>query len=90
MSRLSVVHSGKNDPGAFCRREIHFDARHQEQSVGGGDVVGVEQTVTQTRQHPLTPATAQGSPTVPSSEYTHAHDMKEEHEGRTESAKING
>lgn len=50
MSRLSVVHSGKNDPGALRRREFHFDARHQEQSVGGGDVVGVEQTVTQTRQ----------------------------------------
>ena len=31
-----------------------------------------------TRQHPLTPATAPGSPAVPCSEYTHAHETKEE------------
>ena len=31
-----------------------------------------------TRQHPPTPATAPGSPAVSYSEYTHAHDTKEE------------
>ena len=31
-----------------------------------------------TRQHPLTPATAPGSPAVPCLEYTHAHETKEE------------
>ena len=31
-----------------------------------------------TRQHPLTTATAPGSPAVPHSEYTHAHETKGE------------
>ena len=31
-----------------------------------------------TRQHPLTTATAPGSPAVPRSEYTHTHETKEE------------
>ena len=31
-----------------------------------------------TRQYPLTPATALGSPAVPCFEYTHAHKTKEE------------
>ncbi|MEP5116252.1 MAG: hypothetical protein ABJQ90_11040, partial [Parasphingorhabdus sp.] len=31
-----------------------------------------------TRQHPLTPATVPGSPAQPCSEYTHAHETKEE------------
>ena len=30
-----------------------------------------------TCQHPLTPATAPGSPAVPCSEYTHAHEIKQ-------------
>ena len=30
------------------------------------------------RQHPQTPATVPGSPAVPCSEYTHAHEKKEE------------
>ena len=30
------------------------------------------------RQHPLTPATAPGSPVVPCSKYTHAHETEEE------------
>ena len=50
MSRLSVVHSGKNDPRAFRSREFRLDARQQKQSVRGGDVVGVEQAVTDTDQ----------------------------------------
>ena len=31
-----------------------------------------------TRQHPLPPATAPGSPTVPCSKYPHAHEAEEE------------
>ena len=31
-----------------------------------------------TRQHPLTPAMAPGSPAVPYSEYMHAHETKKE------------
>ena len=44
-----------------------------------------------TRQHPLTPTTAPGSPVVPCSEYTHAHETKRRKKEKiTESARRNG
>ena len=44
-----------------------------------------------TRQHLLTPATAAGSPAVPCSEYTHAHETKEQKRNEsTENGKRNG
>ena len=36
-----------------------------------------------TRQHPLTPATAPGTPAAPCSEYTHAHETKKDFFRRT-------